>query len=162
MRPSSFPTALAALALLVGGCCSAHESARCGTAAGEPIVGLSVITVTGTDGTDANIFFCTERASSITPECFDLDTARDDFEQRQTDVFNLSFATPIAPGDLRGFYIENRGGGVLGNDWDMVGLRVEATGTSGARWDIYVEPALDCGDEQVDSGATWRPAACTF
>lgn len=153
---------VAAVGVLAYGCCDTHGSARCGTPAAETIASLAVTTVTGTDGTDANIYFCIVRASSGAPECFDLDTARDDFEAHQTDTFTVSFGTPIAIGDLRGFYIENRGGGVFGNNWDLVGLRVEATGISGARWDIYTEPSIGCGDEQVDSGATWRPVACAY
>lgn len=153
---------LATGVLLSAGCCNSHGSARCGTPAGEPISSLTIVTETGTDGSDANIFFCVERSSTTAPTCFDLDTPRNDFEQNQTDVFTVSFSTPLERGDLRNFYIENRGGGVFGNDWDLVGLRVEATGSFGARWDIYNEPSITCGDEQVDSGATWRPALCTY
>ncbi len=151
------------LALLVTGCCDAHESARCGTPAAEPIASLTIVTVTGSDSTDASIYFCIEHASTLVPECFDLDTPVDDFEQHQTDAFTVTPATPIVAGDFRAFYLQNRGGGFLGNnDWDMVSLRVEATGTSSARWDLYNEPAISCGDEQIGSGATWRPASCTL
>jgi len=163
-RALGLVTATAVLALGAGGCCDSHESARCGgVRASEPISGFTVVTTTGSDGSDGSMFFCIEHASTIVPDCQELDTPADDFERGQTDVFTIAYGPPIAVGDMRTFYIDNRGGGLFGQDWDMVALRVEAVGaTTGARWEVYSEPSITCGDEQVDEHTRWYPAPCSY
>src|SRR4051794_19748491 len=93
--------ALACAALLVIGC---------GGSADE-IDSFRVVTSTGPNGTDENIFFCFTEPGL---ECHELSTSSNDFETNQTDTFTFDLDAPIprTPG-ISGITLENHGGGFL-------------------------------------------------
>jgi hypothetical protein len=130
----------------------------CHPAPTRAIVGFVVTTTTGSDSTNANIYFCVMRKSAGTADCFLLDDiAADDFEQHEVNTFKPSLMSPIAAGDLSGFTIENRGGGFLDNSWGMAALRVAAVLDDGSRALLYEVSGVD-----LDAGDAHDSSKCSY
>jgi hypothetical protein len=152
----------AAVALLAQGCesaCEIHRSAQCFDAPAEAIESFRVVTTTGDDSSDADIFFCVELKSRSGEVCREMATAGDDFQSNRTDVFDVAIA--VDPGDLDEVFIKNQGNAVFGNnEWEIVGLTVEAR-TATSMLSIYDEPGITCGNI-VDTGQRYQPMNCAW
>lgn len=154
---------LVVLAMTAWGCesaCEIHRSAACFDAPADAISSFRVVTTTGEDSSDAEIFFCVEIKSRSGEICREMATAGDDFQAHRTDVFDVTL--DVDPGDLEGFFIENQGGAVFGNEeWELVGLTVEARTQTGELIEIYDEPGITCAN-QIDTGQTYHPMNCAW
>jgi hypothetical protein len=145
-------------ALAVGGC---HRfEPECGDAPTEAIMGFVVTTETGDNSTNANIYFCYQLESAGTANCTLLDDPlADDFSPSEVNQFEVNTTSPIAVGDLEGFSLQNRGGGFLDNDWELVGLRVEAVLASGST--VLLLSASDVS-ETLDEGDALDSSHCRY
>jgi hypothetical protein len=156
---SFFATLGLAVAALAINACELGSTALCGMAPSAPIVGFIVTTTTGSDPTNANIYFCTTRKSTGVEECHTLDKLlEDDFEAHEVNTFTWNVSAPIAAGDLDRFIIKNAGGGFLDNSWSMEALRVEALLQSGGTVLLYEEKM----SERMDKGDTYDSSQCTY
>jgi len=141
---------LTCLALgLLGAGCEPYEP-TCGEAPAVPIHGFEVTTVTGENATDMDIHFCFLRKSAADVECYELDTSADNFEEWQTDSFQLG-VEPIAPGDLELFLVRNVGGGWFESSWDMHSVTVTALLEGGGRALLYDGTDIDVNIEKGES-----------
>ena len=148
------------LVSLLSGCdpCTPYRSATCDAVPADDIESFDVTVETGLDGTDADIFFCvmTRDASDGTCEMMDR-PLEDDFEPRSVQEYRV--VIPVAAGQLTGFFLENRGGAIFGNnDWQIRGLLVSANSASGSAR-LYDEARITCGNE-VDNGDTYVGMSC--
>ncbi len=149
---------LGALSLLGSGCFSDTVEPTCGQAPPLPIHGFVVTTVTGENATDMDIEFCVLRKSAADYECAELDTAADNFEEWQTDTFQLSFE-PIAAGDLEAFKVRNVGGGWFESSWDMHSITVQAVLAEGEPVLLYQAENVDVN---IEEGEAYHMDDCTF
>jgi hypothetical protein len=154
--------ALAGAPALVLGCsstCMVHRSAQCRDAPSGAIDSFVVTTITGDDSSDADINFCVRRKSVAGDVCRPLSTTRDDFQRDAIDTFEIPLS--LDAGDLHSFFIENTGGAIFGNnEWQIVGLTVEAVAAEGDMV-IYDEPGISCAND-IDVGMTYQPLACVW
>lgn len=158
----AFPFVVA-LVLLGAGCCDEYDGARCSPAPDDDtITAFTVTTRTGEDQTDADLFFCFQLDSNPADQCAILDNAGDCFDEGETNVFAVGAFTPIAPGDLDRFWLENRGGGFLGNnEWEIVTLQLDATTSDGSLVPLYRHAGIECGNA-IDEGDRYRPKRCGY
>ena len=145
---------------LLTGCdpCTLHGSATCFETPADDIESFDVTVETGLDGTDADIFFCvtTRDASDGTCEMMDR-PLEDDFEPRSIQEYRVFI--PVAAGQLTGFFVQNRGGAIFGNnDWQLAGLLVSANSALGSTR-LYDEPQITCA-RNVDNGDTYMTLDC--
>lgn len=158
-RSSLSAAGLALVVLTVIGCDS--YTPVCSAAPTEPIVGFVVTTVTGDDGTDADILFCYTLRSTALEDCTGLDEAwADDFEPHQINTFEVSATSTIEPGDFEQFLIRNTGGGILiDNSWDLVELRVAARLEDGGTAMLFETVEMSVN---LDAGDTLDSSQCTY
>lgn len=148
---------VASLALVASGCgCDEHETATCGAPPADVITDFAITIRTGSDETDADIFFCA-RIRGEASSCTILDSPADDFERGATQTFFVPFGRPGT--DLTGFFIENRGNAIFfDNEWEIAGVTLVAR-TPTEQVVLYDEPSITC-DDNLDSGDLWAPLAC--
>lgn len=160
------------MAVMLGGCCEPYETATCGALPddGSRIVGFTVETTTGSDGSDADIEFCVNASPTVNAPCDELSTAFDDnFQEDSIETFEVDVEVDVDA--FTGFYLRNLGGGeflddpvadllLSGNDWKLAALKVTAELSNGDRIVIYEE--TDICDGQIEATERYTPMACTF
>lgn len=160
--PSSLPFTrllVVSLATLALAACSRAPAGPCDVPA-EAIEGFEITISTGSDATDADIYFCIARHSDASRDCTRLDTLGvDDWDSGSIETYMVTSA--VAPGDLAGVSIENRGDApdisFDGNDWTLDGVRLVArTASTGLL--VFNEQDMDF---YMDAGDIWAPS-CTF
>jgi hypothetical protein len=157
------------LLVAASGCsCEKYENAECGVAASDDIDGFRITTTTGSDESDADIYFCV-RTKAGSESCEQLsEFLNDNFQEGAIEEFEVDIE--VDAGDLDSFRIENRGGGDFtpdpvgdivspGNDWDLAGLKVEAD-VDGSYILLYRETDI-CGG-YLDAGDSYTPMSCTY
>lgn len=150
---------LPALLALALGACSRAPAVPCDVPA-EALEGFEITISTGSDATDADIYFCIARISDASRDCTRLDTLGvDDWDSGSIETYTVTSA--VAAGDLAGVSIENRGDApdisFDGNDWTLDGVRLVArTASTGLL--VFNEQDMDF---YMDSGDVWTPS-CTF
>ena len=146
------PVALSlAAALLFGAGCAPEPT--CSSQPDEDIIGFQVTVETGSDATDADIFFCITRVTDAARDCVQLGIEGvDDFDSGSTEDYTVDLA--VDAGDLDRLWIENRGDAPTlsmdGDDWELDTFRVTAITASGST--LLVEAtelalSMDAGDE---------------
>ena len=153
------PVALSlAAALLFGAGCAPEPT--CSSQPDEDIIGFQVTVETGSDATDADIFFCITRVTDAARDCVQLGIEGvDDFDSGSTEDYTVDLA--VDAGDLDRLWIENRGDAPLlsndGDDWMLQALRVVALTASGST-ELVDAPLVA---ERVYDGDEYEPA-CTY
>jgi hypothetical protein len=155
------------LCVFLAGCCTRYETAECGDAPDEEIVGLSVQIGTGSDATDSDVELCVTAAGRT--DCYALDQLlEDDFSKNSID--NFTIAVNIEPGTLEGFELKNRGdaladpddpiGDVLlaGSDWTPTSI--EINGTLGGGGSVMLYRETDMCDASMDAGDAYPLMDC--
>ena len=138
--------------------CTPNDTATCFGLPPEDISAFQVTIETGTDGTDADIFFCVESLDASDGACQVIDIPIiDDFEAGSIGTYVVDIS--VGAGQLTGFFIENRGGAIFGNnDWQIRSITLDALSASGTTL-IYDEPVISCG-QNVDRGDQYHSARC--
>lgn len=158
---------IAIIPLLLGAqaCCVEYETAECGVAPDVPLEGFMVTTTTGSDASDADIYFCVEFKDGQ-ERCEELSGIGDDFDAHETDEYMISLS--VEPGQLAGFYVHNRGGAPFdnrlgltdGNDWSLAGLRIQGLTSDGRALKLYDEPEI-CSSH-LEASDRYRPMGCVY
>lgn len=157
MSGKSRSVLLAAVAALAG--CSNAPAVACDVPAGD-LSGFEITIATGSNATDADIFFCVERSSDASRDCTMLgETGVDDWDVGSIGTYRVS--TSVMAGDLAGVALENRGDApdlsFDGNDWELDGVRLVADTEAGGRL-VFEESDLRFG---MTAGDRWEPS-CFF
>lgn len=153
---------LGCLALV--GCAEPFENATCGDLPSQDIDGFSVRVATGSNQSDADIYFCVDHTASATPVCGELDHfGEDDFREGSIGEYSLSLQVPA--NSLRDIWLENRGTSnplVLNIEWGIASLTVVALladGTSSVVYedsDIVADNDIDAGERYVTMDCNWQ------
>lgn len=128
------------------------------------ITALRVVTVTGSEASDATIELCYQRLDTRAEECVDLSSEANDFEAGARDEFLAVIEDPInvdvaggLPAMSRMAFV-NRGGGILHEpDWTLTALEVRAELDDSSLSGICVASGLSV---TIDYGQRFDPEAC--
>lgn len=160
LRSAAAAALFFALGAPLSGCCDEHDAAVCGGKVTEAISSFNVMTVTGSDSSDADIQLCVSAKSSLATQCGSLETSNNNFEEDTVETFEVPLA--VDAGDLDSFWLYNAGGAILGNnEWEIEGLRVEATLAGGGSVVLYDEHTISC-DNDIDVGDRYLPLSCAY